>query len=644
MSYLNAVRLHFAGQFQTNVSTVNNDPEHFRNSTFEPSFQTLQGPNFDPPNGWFNPQGDGGFRLLGCKVTSAWTETGPAGADDPVFSGDFADADKRVCAKMADLDSEQQLVSEIWGLKIRITDKRGANLLTGEFLETAFFDIWDRALVSAGGDQVAGAAYQSVLQDLVWGDLSGSPFLARLKAVAESGAGPGGAATLSMKFNVDGINLDFRAPDFMCGRIAGTIGPNAADEPRHMVRGRHLMAYPKARVPRPNFFYPAGSLNFCAAVLDEGSGHLYVDLGNALPTTTPGGPVVDLGDLDVFVFQQPGSVPIRLGSIPSQGPGGYAKSRWYAGCAGVVALPLSADQVQLAANLPLTLAATGIASSVFISEASGGGYLRADRYVYRLTPDESAEVVFYATLLGQPLPDFQIRFERDTSGLQPGAPTEAASPAYLDVAVPAEAIAFAPTATTDKDGRAVLTLRASDPGTPRWAGPGDYGLDGQVYGVRASFQFDTNPGANNPVAPDDAVNPWDFVSILIWSAFRTSDPVQWAEIKPVFQQYANLYPVMNRFLDLGSLESVKKNLRLLKLSFGLDPADPNSMPVTRDLSRQKRQAILAWLANPVGDEPPPAPRAAFAAVGPSTQEKFAADAKGGKSAAARRLVRLGAKR
>lgn len=30
MSYLNALRPHFAGQFQTHISTVNNDPAHFR--------------------------------------------------------------------------------------------------------------------------------------------------------------------------------------------------------------------------------------------------------------------------------------------------------------------------------------------------------------------------------------------------------------------------------------------------------------------------------------------------------------------------------------------------------------------------------------------------------------------------------------
>ena len=102
---------------------------------------------------------------------------------------------------------------------------------------------------------------------------------------------------------------------------------------------------------------------------------------------------------------------------------------------------------------------------------------------------------------------------------------------------------------------------------------------------------------------------------------------------------------MNRFLDLSDLDSVKKNLRLLQLAFGLDPTDPNSMPVTRDLSKQKRTAIVSWLANPVGGPTPPSPPAAVfsATAKPSTQQAFAA-AKGGKAAAAaRRLFRRGAK-
>ncbi len=71
MSYLNPLRLHFAGRFQANVSTVNNDPAHFNNAGFQQSYQQMQGQNMNPPNGWFNPQGDAAWRFLGCAITSA---------------------------------------------------------------------------------------------------------------------------------------------------------------------------------------------------------------------------------------------------------------------------------------------------------------------------------------------------------------------------------------------------------------------------------------------------------------------------------------------------------------------------------------------------------------------------------------------
>ena len=91
MSYLNPLRLHFAGRFQANVSTVNNDPGHFDNSMFQPSYQQMQGINMNPPNGWFNPQGDADWRFLGCKVTSAWMPSGQVGPTDPVLACLIAD-------------------------------------------------------------------------------------------------------------------------------------------------------------------------------------------------------------------------------------------------------------------------------------------------------------------------------------------------------------------------------------------------------------------------------------------------------------------------------------------------------------------------------------------------------------------------
>lgn len=119
MSYLDRLRLHFAGRFQATVSTVNNDPAHFDNEKFVPAFQTR-----GRENGWRNPDGDGDWRLLGCQVTSAFSADGAAvPATDPIWHMLIADSDHKAPAKIVDLDPEQQLVSTIFGLEVRIADR-----------------------------------------------------------------------------------------------------------------------------------------------------------------------------------------------------------------------------------------------------------------------------------------------------------------------------------------------------------------------------------------------------------------------------------------------------------------------------------------------------------------------------------------
>jgi hypothetical protein len=63
----------------------------------------------------------------------------------------------------------------------------------------------------------------------------------------------------------------------------------------------------------------------------------------------------------------------------------------------------------------------------------------------------------------------------------------------------------------------------------------------------------------------------------------------------------------------------RQHATLLAFAFERDIDDPNHMPVTRDLSAGKRQAVLAWLAQytreqPRAGEPPAAPRAQAASV------------------------------
>ena len=86
MSYLNSLRLHFSGQFQAAPSTVNNDPLHYNNRTFQPSYQDPQSGNKPSQlNGWWNPGGDAVWRLIGCGVTGAYIGNRPAPSTDPVL-------------------------------------------------------------------------------------------------------------------------------------------------------------------------------------------------------------------------------------------------------------------------------------------------------------------------------------------------------------------------------------------------------------------------------------------------------------------------------------------------------------------------------------------------------------------------------
>jgi hypothetical protein len=633
MSYLDPLRLHFAGRFQANVSTVNNDPGHFQNDVFQSDYQQLQ--TRAAMNGWFNPEGDGGWRLMGCRVTSAWTPGGRVAAD-PVLACLVADSDTQVCGKLVDLDPEQQLVSQIWGLQVRICDRDGSTLLRGDFEPVAFMDIWDRATGGGHGDSGAGAMYQSVLTNLEWGDVSGSDFLTKLKASAGDGL-------LSIKLNVDGFNLKNTDPDFMTGRIAGTIGPAAADEPRHMLRARQLMAVAS---PKGNFFTPMGGINFCPAVVDERRGAIFLDLGNALSTTTPGGPFNDLGDLTLGVYDTAANPPhypqgaiLPLGSVPASL---YTAPDWYAETAGVVELTLDPALLSLCADAPLMLYAGyyGSTAQYTIQEPPAGAYVRADTYVFRMSPGDEVAIPLVATRFGKPLANAELALAPDPNQLQP---SNSVNPGDVPpVAIPPGALAYAARASTDAEGRAWMSVTASDPGTPRYfrdPATGEttsYGIDGQVYGLRPEF----TDAALNP--PSAQLNQWNFVSLLLWSGFTPASPPTWDDLQPIFQQAANLYPVMGRFLDLGDYGAVRANAHLLKLAFGLAVSDPNAMPVTRDLSPAKRRAILAWLDNPLPGTA--APKAAVAAAtpgapaGPPSAAHAALAVQGGKAAAAARRL------
>jgi hypothetical protein len=259
---------------------------------------------------------------------------------------------------------------------------------------------------------MASAIYQSVLSNIEWGDVSGSPFLKELKKAASTGL-------LSIKFNVDAFDANFKSPTFTLGRIAGTIGPASADEPKAWTPGRQFMT---SGLPSGHFFAPAGQVNFCTAVVDAARGKVVIDLGNSLPTETMGGPFINIGDLSLacLVPDQSGNIqPVPIGPID------YLASGWYESTAGVVTLPadrsLTKDELTaIASNQLAIMNGSGQNQSVAIAEPASGLYVRADKYVFRMNPGDSIIVDLMATSFGAPLGGAEVLLYYDPNQLQGG--------------------------------------------------------------------------------------------------------------------------------------------------------------------------------------------------------------------------------
>jgi hypothetical protein len=437
---------------------------------------------------------------------------------------------------------------------------------------------------------------------------------------------------LSLKFQLDGYSM--RSPDTtrrFTGRIVGTLAAATSDESRHWQPGRHLAGnrfpYPQF-VASPGFGLDPGDLgrpgspnpvveaNFGVAVIDGARGKVRLDLGNALPVSVtaappPNSPFADQGRLSLAVIM-PDDSEREIAEIPYRTQAG-----WYERTAGIVEVPagraLSPEEQQLVETRPLTVISDRAAQHrrLLREEAT---HVRADMFVARMNAGDSVEIQFQAASLGRPLAGASLRLQHELVHDQ----------------FPVAGLTFPEEVLCDAAGKATVTLRASDPGAVRFFFSDDDGngeadrrvhVDGQVY--RVVYSADNEPGWN----------PSNFLSVLVWNVFVPDEPPTWhGSLKPVFVQYGNLYPFMttrgrgpnaNPWLDMADYEQVAEDDNRQKIIqvFELAETHPHYMPVTRDLSRSKREAILRWLRNlgpdgkPLaGTPPPPAPPGDHAAV------------------------------
>jgi hypothetical protein len=533
MSYLNTPRLHVSGRFRVDVSTVNNTPENFGDSD-------------DPPDPSWNPNGSGSWRLENCRITGAVLADGTVArtaADDSVVGSSIAQIGS---ARLVDLDSQQQLVSQIWGMQLRLADPGGNPAFSGAFRVTAFSDLWfKRAQVPGGGDRRMSAFYQSVLTGLAWSEQLESHVLNELRSASASGR-------LSIKFNVDGFIQSARI-----GRIVGAIGPALPGEPEHFVLGRHCMP---VGADAPIWFFPA--------IVDKQRGKLIADFGNALPTTSIGGAPVDSSlQLDIGLLATNGGFsPFGRVSI---GPAG-----WYEQTAGICEFPAdrslsAAELTQLQASPIAVRAQTAGGPSIVAREGSDGLHVRAETFVYRMSANDQVAATLQVTRFGQPVANADIAAAFDSTWVPPPDPKVG--------------LTFPSMVKTDSQGIATLPLKAGSIDQPRKF------IDGQVYGVGYSLpQSDPAAGGYR--------NTWNFISVLVWSDLAMPSAPTWLDhVQQIFKQYARLYPVMKDIVQLDNYDDVVANKDRIRAVFMLPEDDPRYMPVTRDLSPAKRQMILNWL-------------------------------------------------
>jgi hypothetical protein len=563
MSYLDLPRLVFAGRFQADVSTVNNDPEHFDTAAFQPNYQLLGQPTATGmSDGWWNPGGTGAWRFLDCVVTSVvyqdgTTSTNPA--TEPIIGIAINGAPDRVEGKLVDLDPMQQMVSEIWGFEVVVGERHGALGFGGRFVPSGFADIWAR-FPQGQPDSMFGAQYQSVLQDVGFSGGTESRFVAELAAT--------GQTSLSIKFNVDGTDQDATSPTFTLGRVVGAIGPYRTGEPQRFV--------PKRRLTPTS---PTTTAGYAAASLDGQV--LTVDLGNSLPTASVGGPLADMGTLQVALVGTSGGPEVLAGVD-------YGQRGWFERTGSIVRIPLSPGQAEQAATTPLALVqnAGSPTAAVILAEDPSGGWVRADQFVFRLNPGDSATTRFYASSFGAPAAGATISLAFDPSQMASQidqGPISGPGP----VGQPESALTFPAQITTGIDGTAPMTLIAGDPGTPRRY------IDGQMYGITY--------GLGDTAPPTGSVGQGNLIlNALVWSGYQIPAHPSWiTDVGPIFEQYADLYPVMRPIVDLSNYSSVMGRLPALRNVFDTPVDDPNYMPVTRDLSRAKRTMIRRWLDAPL---------------------------------------------
>ena len=371
----------------------------------------------------WNSYGDASFSI-DAKIT---TLIGPDGKpfSDPALTGaTIGSGQANPPAKLVDLDVDQQTRTRYYGLNVQVGD----SLLQGHFVDTAFIlNLWFRKAASgSGADNQAGGLFQTILDPVQWGDVSGSPFLQLFRDTAQQKG-----RQISMRFAVFGYEPTPTDPSYSQGTIVGSLGLAGPEEPVNRIVNRFLS-------PTPN-----SPLWYSSAAVDGDRSTVTIDLSNSIPDGKPGGLPQDLGTMELAILGSQG--PVVIGDVPYQG-------NQYQETGGIVQFGLDSDQLALAKSHPIAVLIWD-RRAIALQENQDGVYAAIDSGYLFMNPKETKCVDLYASKWGVPHnAEFQISLVPSPNS-PPNQPPVNNSPS--------SGIGFSSTVTTE-DGKGQLAVTAGD--------------------------------------------------------------------------------------------------------------------------------------------------------------------------------------
>ncbi len=635
MSYLDLPHFHLLGRFYANPPTINNQALNY-----DPATALVLKSRSVPGSVSWDPRGIGVYRMSGA-VQTVLAADGSVLSTDGLVGATLASTDAPLAAKLVNLDPQQQNTSAVYGMQLSLTLPGATDpAFSGTVAPVPLADLWGRAVVGVGIEYASGA-YQSVIE-VDWAEnLSASPMLAALKERTMDGL-------LSIRWVVDGFDARQDSPTFGWGRMVATVGPYLHGEPCHFVAQRRLLAVspPVPQPPAPLLAKYAAGLWYAPFQVVPGAENadasLVLDLANAVATTDRyGGPPLFTG---IEVNLDPYGANTLLGTVPFN-QDVYEKN------GGIVTLPVGrghlADLQDKAVGItgcpppkPVEqLQSDGVTKVLLtpsgtLCERPDGALAVLEPSFLRLDPATPQKVCLWVREFGAVPPSRRVDLTlAQTGNSDSSAGVTLASgetvpiwvgsvdTAQLGLATEAGPVAWngATAWVPVENGSAALTLTC----TGRVSGaksPGRERVDGEVYFLTSSLW-------------PDLLTWWAAVplmSILAFDVFTPGAPPTWYEdVQPILAQYARLYPGMRSILDISDLETLQQpffktgrtGAALVRDALALEVDHADHMPVTRDLSEAKRQAIIAWIDNgcaPLGTPPlaAPAPQPVLAADGP----------------------------